>query len=274
MKTHITFAEYQRLEAVNHSALCKLNESPTRAFYAVYGQPQESKALSVGSAFHTLLLEPASFSAAYAVADQRTKAGKEAATEALEAGKSLLTNSEWDQVHFMVEGVRLNPIAWNLIQESQKETSFQWNDEKTGLDLKAREDLYSHLTKFQVDIKTVRSARGWEFSKAVHNYHYDSQLAFYRRARLAHGDEVNYSLIIAVEKEPPFVTECYLLSEQEIRKGDEKVSLWLTQWAELKLTGNWFGLRQLQQLGDEINGKYNTTTTATDINADDLENLW
>ena len=80
----ISNEQYHASEGISRSKLMLLDKSPYHFWYETmsgFAEKQESTpAMNIGSAFHTMLLEPAKFQMEFAVApkvDRRTKQGKE-----------------------------------------------------------------------------------------------------------------------------------------------------------------------------------------------------
>ena len=55
---NLTFAEYQAIEAVNHSTLCKMELSPEDYLDAVQNERKDTAAFAFGRAVHSAILEP------------------------------------------------------------------------------------------------------------------------------------------------------------------------------------------------------------------------
>ena len=121
-------------------------------------KPFNSPALAIGTAFHTLVLEPEEFQKDYLVVDhkvdKRTKAGKAEAKQLEEQArkeqKELLYQNDYNLIRNLSASVQANKEYVRLLDHCQKEISFYIEDFRIPL-------LPS------VDFKVrVRSDRDWE----------------------------------------------------------------------------------------------------------------
>jgi exodeoxyribonuclease VIII len=130
-----TNAQYHGNPAVSHSKLEVFRRRP-RLYQMRYvtkelPAPEPTAAFRIGSATHCAVLEPEKFPLQYAQRpegiDRRTKEGK-AAWESFtqqHAGKDFLDAEEWQQISAMMEAVRANPLASQLLAQGTPELSWR-----------------------------------------------------------------------------------------------------------------------------------------------------
>lgn len=258
------YSEYAESPALNFSVLKELSISPMHALYKYKRESCDAKALRVGTAFHVLALEPGMFGEFVTVAARNTKAGKEEAAKAEMEGRDVITPGDHALVKDMVDGISYNEHAKYLISTATSvETSFYWEDETTGLKLKAREDLYIESLGIQADLKTSRNVRHRDFCWSAYQFGYVCQLAFYRRARKAHGDDVKDSLIIATSKEAPHVTEIFRAPPSMLDEADKQIDEWLQQWKTLTENDLFYNVIDLIDPREDDDRRYNTSDAKT-----------
>ncbi|NBS68382.1 hypothetical protein EBT31_05635, partial [bacterium] len=159
-------AEYHRHSAISKSHLDLVARSPLH-YWARYVdpnrvEPEPTPAMRLGTAVHTLTLEPDSWDSRYVTApqiDRRTKEGKAtwAEFEALSAGRELISCDDRAVISRMAEAVWKHPAAEMLLFKlpGKAETTHMWTDEATGLQCKCRPDWLTDDGSLIVDLKTT-----------------------------------------------------------------------------------------------------------------------
>ena len=245
--------------AVSKSGLDLIRRSPAHFRQARLdrsaGLVADSPALRIGSATHSLVLEPDTFWQEWAVApsgiDRRTKAGKAAWAEFEESvgARGVLTAGEGELVARVAEAVRAHPAAKELLKKGEAEQTAVWDDFMTGARCKCRPDWLTkrgrHL--LMVDLKTALNASFAAFRKAVIDRRYHAQAAFYMDGwKEATGAEVASFLVIAVEKEPPYAVAVYQLEDELVELGRAEIGRDLALYASCVERGEW------PAYGDEV----------------------
>ncbi len=177
---------------------------------------KESHAFDLGTAVHALLLEPEKNLVVKGPDTRRGKAWIDAKEDAEKQNKLLLTEVDYDLATDMAEACLRNPMARNLLTNEQllAEGSFFVTCPQTGLKLKTRPDGFIASAGVVLDIKTCQDASPRGFERAVRNFRYCMQQAFYRYCLEIEGIPTSNFIFIAIEKEKPHVTACYELSEK------------------------------------------------------------
>ena len=231
-------------------------------------QPYNSPALAIGTAFHTLVLEPEEFEKDYLVVqekiDKRTKAGKAAVAQyeakARAAGKDVLYYSDHNLIQTMAASVRANAEYMRLLDHCQKEVSFyiedftlpdfclgdtiHFNDILTKFKVRVRPDAYSKdpihfagkdLPNVVIDLKSCQDSSPRAFKNAVYNFGWHIQAAFYLDL-LSHVSKYlglpafETFYFMAVEKKNPYACQVYELSPQMLSDGRAQYCKALKMW--------------------------------------------
>ena len=205
--------------------------------------PEPTPAMRFGTLFHRAVLEPERFADTVAVApkcNRRTKAGKSqwATFQALNAGRDILEQEDYDRIRSMAASIRDHPVAglWHA-SDSRCELAIRWDDLRTGLPCKGKIDLLNEH-KVIVDFKTAADPTPAEFGWACVNYGYHRRAAHYLAGAELLGLATRY-IFVAVGKEPPHEVGVYELDGQALELGQEQVRALLAEMSERNTAGNW-----------------------------------
>jgi hypothetical protein len=239
--------------SVSRSGLWTIeSKSPAHYWAESYLNPhrvpqEDTDALRLGAAVHTLILEPETWLAQHVVKPEgmtfTTKDGKAWRAEQEEAGRTILTPAEWRMVMGVEEAVKAHPLARRAIAESASEVTIAMQDAETGVWLKARPDALPHDPRrmpFSVQIKTTLDASPAAFSRSVwsYGYHLGAAIEIDMLAMLGWHDNPGY-LLIAVEKEPPFAVTLVRLSDDAVGWGRTQYRRALRRFADCLAAGKW-----------------------------------
>lgn len=241
---NLSNAEYHADPAVSASHLHMAARSPyhywARYVTKIPELPKPTAAMAKGSLVHCAVLEPAELLKRYGIApDRRTKAGKETAAAMQANGIEPVSESDLQQTQRMASAVHRHPMAAQLLQQGQPETSIWWDDPETGLRCKCRPDWLDGSTC--VDLKTTNDASPRAFAKSVANFRYHVQQAHYQAA-----EPIERFIFIAVEKEPPFAVGVYELDADALAEGQRLRIRDLQRIANCRAAESWPGY------GDEL----------------------
>lgn len=251
----ISNEQYHSSAGISRSKLMLLDKSPYHFWYeTLSGQAvkQESTpAMNIGSAFHTLLLEPAKFQMEFAVApnmDRRTKEGKAIYEEFSKEseGKIILTADQFAKVGKMADLVSKHEIVTTLLDDAVFEQSIYWTDKETGLQFKTRPDIWS--SKMVVDLKTTNDASAYSFARSALNYGYYLQAGMAFEACKAIGKPFEMFVILACEKEEPHVPAVYIMKDEALQFGIDQFTKYKTRLKECFDSNKWEGYL-VQELG-------------------------
>jgi len=214
----MTNAEYHAHPALGSSNLKQILKNPYA--FATGIKQEQTAAMALGSAVHTLVLEPHKFGEEFAVApeyDARTKEGKEikAAFEASCIGKTILKADEYERAKTCSEIAK--QIAGRFFKGGVAESSFF--SEFDGTAVKCRPDYYLEDLGIIVDVKTTADASPDGFIKSVANFGYYLQAAFYMDVLQSLGKNADKFMFVAIETKEPFMVGLYTLDSVSIDFG-------------------------------------------------------
>jgi hypothetical protein len=242
-------ATYHADEALSASGAKKLLPPSCPAIFRWerdHGQPTK-RAFDFGHAAHAKVLGVGAEIVAVQAADWRTKAAKEAAEEAREAGKTPLLEHEVAQVDGMAAAIKAHPIASALLNpdHGRPEVSLFWHDRAHEVDRRARLDWLPDTDGGRLivaDYKTTASADPASIRKTVANFAYHMQDTWYRDAVVAAGlaDDVAFVFIFQ-QKTAPYLVTVAELDAEALRIGWALNDRALQVFRECSATGVWPG---------------------------------
>lgn len=239
-------AEYYHADrsCVSSTSLKEILRSP--AHYRVYMDQGrvETAALAMGTAIHTRVLEPQEFATRYAVGpagDRRTADWKQFAKN--NVGRRLLTRAERTQLDAIASSIATHDAANALLQSGYKEVTLIWQDEDTGLWLKARPDILclDIDTGICVDLKSTDDATPQAFVRSCIKYSYDLSAAMYQDGLRAVLERDFDYLFLAAEKSAPYARALYGAPEDMLERGRRRYKQALVQLKHCLTTGDWPG---------------------------------
>ena len=250
MTVHEPNAAYHASAPLSKSRLWEMRKTPQyfRWFEDHRAEQPQTDAMTMGSAFHKLVLEPDGYLDEFAVCptvDRRTRQGKEAWAQfqADSGEKTVLMEWMHEQVSAMAAAIRAHPMANFLATNGEIETSIYYKDDLTGIECKARPDIVKTVGEKHiiVDLKSCVSASTDDFRRQAINMGYDMQAAMYREAyKSEHGEECDF-VFVAVEKEPPYLINVVQCDELLLKHGYDVYREYLGMYKECSETGNWYG---------------------------------
>ena len=215
-------ADYHAIDALSASGAKHLLRSPAH-YLAQKEKPMEpTAAMRLGTAVHTMILEPEKADIEIARApkvDKRTKVGKETLElfERENAGKLILDADVYDKAAAIADAVAKHPVARELLKDGQAETSMLW-EAHDGIPCKARFDYYKG--DGIIDIKTTQDASPDAFARSIAGFKYHMQAAHYLQGyREVTGWDADHFTFIAVETEAPYAIGIYTLDEGSLMSG-------------------------------------------------------
>jgi len=200
-------------------------------FHHINSEMKETEALLVGSAFHTLVLEPHLFDEEFFVMpkfDRRTKSGKQKAhaieSEMIAQGKKCITEPNYNMIVNMRNSIMNNPVCSNILTGGEPEVSFYVEDFH-GIKVRVRPD---YLGKdYVVDLKSCQDASPKSFLGDIYKYGWKIQAAFY--ADVLGMDKFYF---LASEKKGPYACQLYLMSEKSMEEGRQQYLRAIELWKE------------------------------------------
>jgi len=226
-------------EGISSTGLKAMLRSP--AHFRFQSARAPSRAMEMGSAIHTALLEPSRFKKDYVllrdVKDRVASEYKQAIK--VHAPSRVLTAREADKVSGMQEAILSNLLMRSrLTCEGWRELSLFVRCPETGVLVRVRFDLLTEDGVI-VDVKKTQDARPEPFSRAIDNYSYDLSAALYSDAlEWATGERHTFEFA-AVEEEMPHGHKLYQPCNTTLEEGRRKYREALALFAECEKTGSW-----------------------------------
>lgn len=222
LHTNMPAPDYHAIDALSASGAKHLLRSPAHYLAQKEHPMQPTAAMRLGTAVHTMILEPEKADIEIARApkvDKRTKVGKETIElfERENAGKLCLDADVYDKAAAIADAVYKHPTARELLTDGQSEVSMLWKA-YGDLPCKARFDYYRG--DGIVDIKTTQDASPEAFARSIASLKYHMQAAHYLQGyREVTGWDADHFTFIAVENEPPYAIGIYRLDEASLQTG-------------------------------------------------------
>jgi len=251
---------------VSRSGLALVLQCP-QEYEEKYLEPQEEKteekrkALIIGSASHTIVLEPGRFHEQYLsdwnlmqqVVEEKpdvkspraTKRFKELRAQAMEdrPGLTILKHTDYNDVYRLRDIIERNALAKAMLTGGKAEHTLYWTDPETGMLCKDRIDLIrDDLTRPKaVEFKTIANIH--KFRAHIGEHHYDMQAVI-------HFEAINQVLgiqaptVFVVRQKESRVIRFGQLSETFANIGYRKWRKALSRYAECMKTQTWPGFPQ------------------------------
>ena len=212
-------------------------------------------AMLFGTACHTALLEPEVFKDEYITPptdiNRRTKEGKEewATWEKSVEGKQVVKPEFLEEVTNMTTACLHNRSAVQLISRGLKEHSIYTTCKETGLRIKCRPDIWLPDIGVVADYKTAASANPRQFSKVIDNLGYHISAAFYLDIiEQVTGEKPRQWAFIVQEKNAPYASAVYVLSDEAIEQGRALYKKALRMIAECMDNESWESYDELSEI--------------------------
>ncbi|MEJ1422230.1 MAG: PD-(D/E)XK nuclease-like domain-containing protein [Candidatus Sedimenticola sp. (ex Thyasira tokunagai)] len=249
----VTNEEYHRGIGISKSGLDLIDRSPLHFIDSKHHPRQSTPAMELGTAFHTIILEPDVFERDY-VKDpfpgSTAKAAREAREELKAKGKTVIHTArdacyhgkdDWRTLHRMRDAVFAHPLASVLLDHGQgkAEQSVYWVDYSTRKLCKCRPDFINDAHNIAIDLKSTEDASFSEFAKSCAKFRYHVQDPFYRDGLREAGRPVSAFVFIAVEKRPPYGVGIYVLDDEAIRIGRIQYQNNLETYADCHKADEW-----------------------------------
>ena len=214
-----------------------VSSSKIRAFgksqlHAVERVQETTPAMNFGTAAHALLVEgEEAFNQTVAVVmgSPYTNANKELKKEYEERGLTVIKEAEMTSIKGMKEHMIEEGNIYLNAEGKVAEASFYWYEGEVLC--KCRPDVicppvqspYPDNAICVVDYKTTQSCDPVEFAYSVKKYGYDMQAAWYRRGMEKAGFKLDEFVFVAQEKVYPYASKVFIISEEQMNLGWEKM---------------------------------------------------
>ena len=244
----LTMAQYhgQPADALSLSssgAIILAESTPMHLRQAWLTPPERKRAADMGTAIHTLALEPLRRHTAIRIIDAenyKTKAAQEAGDEALARGVTPLLRHVFDDANNAVDAIMNHPEAARFLEGGIAEQSY-FAKHPLGIYVKSRPDLVNGA-QIIVDVKSCGSVHPDFIRRRIYDGGWDMQAPFHCDVyRQTTGSEPTDYLWVCVEQKPPHAVAVYRPTRDTMAAGARKNAAAIATFAECARTGVWPG---------------------------------
>lgn len=207
--------------------------------------PQEPKPhFDFGHVVHRLVLGEGEEIAPVYADNWTTKAAKEQRDKARGEGLVPILAKDYDRAREMADAVHQHPEAARLLKYGDAEQWLYATDPETGQRLRQRLDWMTELDGriHIVEYKSAADANPKVFARKAYDFGYHVAFAFaVLCARALDLDESPAYLIIAQEKEPPYLTSVCEFDLDAYQLGKQQVHKAIEIFRQCNETGEWPG---------------------------------
>lgn len=235
-------SHYRQSEGLSNLMLKHFLRTPSHYKSALENPQETTKAMTIGTAFHQMVLTPElDLVAIMPDVDLRTNAGKKVRDDfvASSVGKTVIKEDEHKTLSGMSESVRSNAQALQIIEAcSFKEVSLFAT--LNGVKCKGRLDMLNHNNGIIADLKSCEDASPTGAWKAMRNFGYDMQNVHYAKLYEAcFGEMPKQFVFIFVEKEPPYAVGIYVIGAKTIERTTAQWQNALNDFSVCQATNVW-----------------------------------
>lgn len=241
MNWNVSEEEYRAYPAVNFHTLARFHRDPKAFKENAFPEETESDAMRFGAAFHSKLLTPEKPLQVFnPPINPKTGEPYGSTSKAYQEARAKLdglvvTQRENDLIERMTNEFRLHPEAPRLFDHviAIEQPVRGVVDTPLGeVEIKGRIDALT--SRGIVDVKTTSSfddATGHDrFRRAIYDYKYIVQLAFYQRLMTLNGSPTLDCWILAFEKTEPCRVAVYYITQEVMENAQRVVDGWLYEW--------------------------------------------
>lgn len=224
---------------LHFSTLKHIDRSPAHFNAAVLGGREDTPAMMIGRAVHSLVLG----GPAPVLWTGGRRYGRDwDAFRDEHSGADILNASEWERAANCAAAVLRNSDAARLLaRASDHELPVRWR--RGGYECAGRIDACGDGVV--LDLKTCQDARVGSFCRDVRRNHYDAQLEWYAAGLAASGHStVTEHYLIAAESVHPHVVQVYTVTADRIELARRVVQSWLERLSVCAESGVWPGYSQ------------------------------
>tara|TARA_R100000808_G_C2143531_1_gene151314 strand:- start:177 stop:1055 length:879 start_codon:yes stop_codon:yes gene_type:complete len=250
-------SDYHAAPGASASRLNHLARSPAHLRHAIDNPTTPTRAMIVGSATHSAILEPHLFDDEWAClpdGDGRSKEVRQARAELAESFSDdrILKPAEHAMVVGMRDSVLSHETCASLLENCQTEVSAFWHNPEFDVPCKSRidalPDTNSQFGRAIVDIKTTQDASDRAFSRNLYERGYFRQAAHYLNGvNYLEGyedgepnrQERNRFIFICVERSAPYCVAVYELDAEALSVGRTHLRHLLAKWKHCFFYNHW-----------------------------------
>lgn len=276
IKRNMPFAEYQAAPGVSKSLLHLFRDCPLKAFEVATGlvKVKQTRAMLIGTLTDAAIfspneldrlyyMEPEIYPAETGIKKWNNNASFCRMWNDQHSDKPIIDQSELDGVKRMVDAVWKEPQAAELLATAAFQVSLFDTDKRTGLARKGRPDGLGD--KYILDLKKVADASNRGLSKAIGQYGYYVQAAYYLDLAQSNGRDVCDFYFIAVEPGERPKVNVRRLEQSSIDLGRFVYKRDLDKWAECIKSGVWPSYCDTKEVGPIAVPPWEETNVMGDI---------
>ena len=202
-------------------------------------------AIRIGRAAHTLLLEPHLFKEQFKVRPAiwdswRTNDSKAWRADQEKSGVTILSGDELQKITGIAESLSKHPLIGDGLLDGDLEHSLIWQDEKTGVWLKARPDAIPRGSNIFADLKCLHDARTEALERDIYSRGYDMQLALAGIGmETLLGREMEEFVLVVVENTAPHAVRIAPIAKEEIARARILLRWSINRFARCLKEGRW-----------------------------------
>lgn len=200
-----------------------------------------TKAMELGTVVHGLVLGTGQPAAVLDFDDYRTAAAKDAREAAIAAGQVPLLAAEHARAAAVAAAVTAHPVAGAVFAEGTAEQSLFWTDPEYGIWKRARLDWIpsGYGRPLVAELKTCASASPLAVTKAVADFGYYLQAAWYREGLYALGGDLPDVLLVFVQTTEPYLVTVADLDPEALAAGAARARLASEIYRDCTAAGTW-----------------------------------
>lgn len=240
----MTNKEYHSLDSIGSTSLRLLEESSlhlkNKDLFNI-----DSKSINIGTAVHTLTLEPEKFNEEFAIepknAPRNTTIGKAKWADFEENLGDKIPISSIDFENAQKMALNLRTIMRDYIEKGIVERSFF--STYRGIDMKCRPDLLFDTGNGWIifDLKTTNDID--RLDKAIECYRYDRAMAWYRRVLTANGYNVIGTVLAFVDSvSSSHEVKLRMLQSEDLAIADDEIEDLISKHETFQKTGKVLGM--------------------------------
>lgn len=226
--------EYHKSTMISASGLKYIYQNSV--YHFLKKKPFTSKAMELGSAVHTILIEGREkyfedYFEMPEIGDLRKKENRELKESLVKKaeGKKIITYDEKEIIAGLLENFNKNELAKYYCKGDVELSHYTTFDD---VDVRVRPDVKTDI--WISDVKTCQKSSKWAFRNDVYKYSYHLQATFYCDVL---GIDPKSFRFIACETNYPYYVEVYALNETDIEKGRIAYKSALNDWKLYLETG-------------------------------------
>lgn len=239
--------DYHAEPGLSKSRLVRFSQSPRHMITPETITPQKQRNIDIGSATHTVILEPDLEEETIMAMPEGTtkthKLGKELAKEAAETERLLLSFDEYARIRGMKLAVWEHPIARQLIEGARCERSAFWEHPEYRIRCKARWDIHKEgkSSRILADVKTTTDARPGAVQRVYANmkYHWQGEHYLSGAMECLGPKDREVFVFVFVERDPPHGVWVYTMSNEDRLVAQEEMEPLMADYTDCLETDTW-----------------------------------